>query len=217
MIDKLSIITNFKENPILFKSNTIFHHDIDFDYIDFLINKYKYKKIAISGGTDPIFNLRENAISIELIKKTCASKKLQLYIYTKDSAFNDKLYFIKYIKPTKLIVCSSCVDDKLSDSFISAAKISKLRFYLDYNNQVLFSLNLWAEFYSKIVKDVQLTIKQNKINVSDKIRSKIDNRIRILDKGDYSQYLMGNNKLYQDFAMKIPLFAGYKPKRIVAI
>lgn len=188
-----------------FKINSI-KSDIDFDYIEFLLKKYKYSKLAVSGGTDPLSN-QDKKINIEILRKIALDNKIRFFIYTKDNLTN-KLYFIKYIYPSKLVVYNHLIADRNIEEIMAVSELCPTRLYIYYSNQHPVYINLWTKHFSK-AKGVEFCIKQNAKKIPSKEIHILTPKIHVIAPGDYNYYIMPDNLLYTKYNAELPFNAGY--------
>jgi len=211
----LSIITNFENSTPMFgfsNSNVAsIKSDIDFDYIEFLLMKYKFSKLSVSGGTDPLSNLNKK-MNIEILRKLAFDNKIRFFIYTKDKLL-DKLLFIKYICPSKIVFYNHLMADRNLDEVIAVSNLCPIRLYIDYNNQHPAYINLWCKYFNKS-KKIQFCIKQNKKNISSKEMGMLNKNIYVIAPGDYNFYLMPNNLMYENYDSKLFFTTGYTRGKI---
>jgi len=215
----LSVITNFDHDKVLFKipnKEVVKSTDIDFEYLEFLIKKYKYSKLSVSGGTDPLGDIRKDVITIEIIRKIARDNNTRFQIYTKPNLLH-KLNLINYLRPTKLNLCfsfsgmvDSCgslvsIQDILGDVAL-ASTFCPVRIHIDYNPLYHKDIKTIVRALRPI-SGLEYCVKQNNAFVENK---HLFRGIYFIQKGDYNSYLMPDNSLYKDFKSKILFVTGYK-------
>jgi len=212
----LSIVTNFEMSKLMFglpgAGMAGIRSDLDFDYIEFLLHKYRFSKLCVSGGTDPLSNL-DKKMNLEILRKMALEAKTRFFIYTREN-IADKLPFIKYLCPSKLVVYNHLMADRNIDEIMAVAEICPTRLYLNYNNQHYVYVNLWAQYFGK-AKGIEFCIKQNNKTIVKKEMEKLDPNIYVIEPGDYNYYLMPDNNLYQDFNANMKFTSGYSRGGVV--
>jgi hypothetical protein len=205
----LSVITNFPKQDILFPLREYFFKkksDIDFDFIEYVLKKFKYSKLSVSGGTDPLFSLRDNSIKIEVLRKIAVDNKIRFFIYTA-SDLRDKIYYIKYLNPDKLVICNKKISNQNVDEVGALSEICPVRLYYEYSNQLPMVINIWHDTFSKF-KNIEYSIREKKATLGV-YRNKLHKDMYVIQPGDYNSYLMPNNRLYKSFDGSIQYITGY--------
>lgn len=195
----LSVITNFDSSKVnLFKlPNRMksISSDIDFDFVDFILKNNHYSKLCVSGGTDPLDNLNDHEINIEVLKGLALKHNIRFFIYTR--FLNNYKHFIRYIKPNKLVIINQFICKENEEQVREISNICPIRLYIDYNRQKSCFINIWQNSFRGI-KNLEFCVKQNKYFIGKQLK-KIHRKVYVADKGDYNSYLMPDNRLYCDF------------------
>lgn len=201
-----SIVTNFgcaKRCFFCAFANHRLKHErrtIDWDYLDWCIRRFTGPKVSISGGGDPLFELRKNLPTLERIVAICRNHGRQVDLHTNEDLL-DKLAVIESLGFHQVVVSTHTISEVRREELTQLLKFSRVRAVVVYVGQSLDWIRQWIQFYSFVPK---LTVRECRGVVADfnKIRQTLQGefpQVRFLPDGDYNYYFMPDNLVYDDY------------------
>ncbi len=208
----LSIITNFgcdekceyciwKKHPLRYKYTS--YKSVDWYKLNEQLKSLTNKKISISGGGDPLFNLSGNMEFYNELFHLC--NKYQLLIDMHTSKYIKDIEFLKHFNKIVLHVNK---DFNLKEIYKFYNKNNiKLRFVVVLDKEVnLSKVKQYISLAKKMpevqfsFREVYLDEKPNDIDdILKYIRKKESDKIKYIQQNDYNIYFMPDNNVTDTF------------------
>jgi len=173
---------------------------IDWDYLDWCIGRFTGPKVSVSGGGDPLFELKENFSTLEAIVAICHKHNRQVDLHTNEDLL-DKLAMIELLGFHQVVVSTHTISEVRREELTRLLRFSRARVVVVYVGQSSDWIREWIRFYSFVPK---LTVRECRGVVADfnKIRQTLQDefpQVRFLADGDYNYYFMPDNLVYEDY------------------
>ena len=176
----------------------------DWSELERCIKMYEGKKIIISGGGDPLFELENNHLTLEKIVKLAKKHNKVVDIHTNENLL-DKIDFLHGLGINQMVVSTHSIIDERKEEFEKLLKFCKVRAVLVYTGQEKWWLRGWLKYYSFVPK---LTIRECRgynfgFNSIPKAFTTEFPQLILLPDGDYNYYYMPDNKVYENYEATI--------------
>jgi len=173
---------------------------INWEYLDWCISKYKGYKISISGGGDPLFNIKKNLYALKKIAQTAEKHKKLVDLHTNENLL-DKIETVKRLGFYQVVVSSHILSEVRKKELSELMKFCQVRVVMIYANQSMDYVEKWIKFYSFAQR---ITIRECRGIDTDfyKVKKELQYKfpqVYFLSDGDYNFYYMPDNKVYKSY------------------
>ena len=129
---------------------------IDWDYLDWCIGRFTGPKVSVSGGGDPLFELKENFSTLEAIVAICHKHNRQVDLHTNEDLL-DKLAMIELLGFHQVVVSTHTISEVRREELTRLLRFSRARVVVVYVGQGSDWIREWIQFYSFVPK---LTVRE---------------------------------------------------------